>query len=180
VSNELDSYVTEAATMLGWVGTVLPPFALRGWRVAVVASLLEEPHQQRLATQTGPVLDKVTVETWGWPEVAHTVPPAAVTVHGVIGPARHWRTGLVNVVPFTALAPVAVLLPRWEGHWCVPQGTPHSTGVGVVVADGNGVDVLRAPQCFAPLHGTWAVRWILEAVYHRMLVTAEARKGSAT
>ncbi|MGH3849598.1 MAG: hypothetical protein ACRDRT_07840, partial [Pseudonocardiaceae bacterium] len=42
-----------AAAVLGWEGAVLPPAALLGRRVVVVADLLEEVHERRIASGWG-------------------------------------------------------------------------------------------------------------------------------
>ncbi|MGB8202504.1 MAG: hypothetical protein WCF33_22940, partial [Pseudonocardiaceae bacterium] len=74
---------------LGWDGVVLPPMVLLGRRVVAVATLLDDVHERRISSGWGPVTDRVSVSTWDWPELRHLAPPPAVTLSGIIAPARH-------------------------------------------------------------------------------------------
>ncbi|MGH3998900.1 MAG: hypothetical protein ACRDTJ_15765, partial [Pseudonocardiaceae bacterium] len=68
-----DHLVRAAVDALGWDGVVLAPIVLLGRRVAVVATLIDEVHEQRVSSGWGPVTDRVSVSTWNWPEMRHFV-----------------------------------------------------------------------------------------------------------
>lgn len=164
-----------AVGALGWVGTVLPPAGLLGRRVVVVAELLTEVHDRRQACGWGPVTERASVSTWDWPEMQHLAPPPAVWLHGVLAPARHWRTGLVAVTPFLPLCPTALLLPPHiarDGR-CLAYAAHYGP---TVVADAGhhdpgAVDVVQNGRAGAgPATSSNALsRWIHELVYDRLL-----------
>ncbi len=169
-----DHLAPMAAAALGWDGVVLPPVMLLGRRVVVVAELLQSEHDQRRATGWEPVDDRVSVSTWDWPEMAHLVPPPAVRLVGIVAPARHWRTGLTAVMPFTRLCPAALLLPADVARDadCLRQADRY--GVGVVAAAGlsdvdtTAVDVLKSSRTSA-VRALAAGRWVHEVAYGQLL-----------
>ena len=166
-----------AVKALGWNGTVLPPAALLGRRVAVVAELLDEVHERRVASGWGPVTDRVSVSTWHWPEMAHLVPPPAVRLCGVLAPARHWRTGLAGTAPFAGLCATALLLPAHIARDLQCRTHAGRYGPTVVAAAGpddldpDAVDVVQ-PGRLMPAAATRSNpinRWVHEVVYDRLL-----------
>ncbi|HKR51553.1 MAG TPA: hypothetical protein VJT72_18620 [Pseudonocardiaceae bacterium] len=172
-----DHLARAAVDALGWDGVVLTPIMLLGRRVVVVAKLIDEVHEQRISSGWGPVTDRVSVSTWSWPEMRHLVPPPAVSLSGVIAPARHWRTGLTGAAPFAGLCPTALLLPahiarnveclahaEYYGPTVLAAAGPHDV-------DPQAVDVVHV-GCTSPV-GTnrpaATSRWVHELVYDRLL-----------
>ncbi|MGH3940364.1 MAG: hypothetical protein ACRDTG_17360 [Pseudonocardiaceae bacterium] len=164
-----------AVGALDWSGTVLPPAALLGRRVVVVAELRPEVHAQRKACGWGPVTDRVSVSTWGWPEMARVAPPPAVRLHGILAPARHWRTGLTAVAPFLGMCPTALLLPPDVARDIRCLAYADRYGPTIVAAAGrydpDGVDVVRTPRIgsFPATPPNPLSRWLHELVYDRLL-----------
>jgi hypothetical protein len=162
---------------LGWDGVVLPPMVLLGRRVVAVATLLDDVHERRVSSGWGPVTDRLSVSTWDWPELRHLAPPPAVTLSGIIAPARHWRTGLTGAAPFAGLCPTALLLPahiarnveclthaEYYGPTVLAAAGPHDV-------DPDAVDVVHVgrtrPVTTTPATAT--SRWVYEMVYDRLL-----------
>ncbi|MGB6165757.1 MAG: hypothetical protein WBF75_24905 [Pseudonocardiaceae bacterium] len=162
---------------LGWDGVVLPPMVLLGRRVVAVATLLDDVHERRISSGWGPVTDRVSVSTWDWPELRHLAPPPAVTLSGIIAPARHWRTGLTGAAPFAGLCPTALLLPahiarnveclthaEYYGPTVLAAAGPHDV-------DPDAVDVVHVGRTrpVATTPATATTRWVYEMVYDRLL-----------
>jgi hypothetical protein len=172
-----DHLARAAVDALGWDGVVLPPMVLLGRRVVVVADIIGEVHEQRTSSGWGPVTDQVSVSTWNWPEMQHLVPPSAVTLSGVIAPARHWRTGLTGAAPFASLCATALLLPahiarnveclthaEYYGPTVLAAAGPHDV-------DLEAVDVVHAgrPRPGVTTRPAATSRWVHELVYDRLL-----------
>ncbi len=172
-----DHLACVGAGALGWDGVVLPPMVLLGRRVVAVATLLDDVHERRIRSGWGPVTDRVSVSTWDWPELRHLAPPPAVTLSGIIAPARHWRTGLTGAAPFAGLCPTALLLPahiarnveclthaEYYGPTVLAAAGPHDV-------DPDAVDVVHVgrtrPVTTTPATAT--TRWVYEMVYDRLL-----------
>lgn len=174
-----DRAVPEAAALLGWDGVVLPAGVLVGRRVAVVAEVIPAAHEYRTATGWGPVTDRLSVTTWSWPEMIKQVPPVAVRLHGVIAPARHWRTGLAGAVPFAGLCATAMLLPSDVGRdvECLRRADQYGCSVlattGVSDVDPDAVDLVqRGRSVIPPPAGlTAGGRLVHELVYEQLLAT---------
>ena len=169
---------TKAVETLGWHGIVLPQMTLLGRKVVVVAELLPDAHAERLCFGCGPVVDRTTVATWVWPELAGQVPPAAVRVRGVLAVAKHWRTGLASTVPFTLHGAAAMVLPSSVALTddyltnCLPRARRY--GVSIVTADPDGtvsMDLVGKRE-HAPSEHTAVTRWVNEVVYEQILATA--------
>lgn len=164
-----------AVGALGWSGAVLPPAALLGRRVVVVAELRPEIHDQRKACGWGPVTDRVSVSTWGWPEMARLTPPPAVRLRGILAPARHWRTGLTAVAPFLEMCPTALLLPPDVARDVRCLAYADHYGPTIVAAAGrydpDAVDVVRTPRIgpFPATPPNALSRWVHELIYARLL-----------
>lgn len=166
-----------AAAAMGWDGVVLPPALLLGRRVVVVADLLDEVHEQRIASGWGPVTDRISIATWDWPEMRSVVPPPAVRLRGVLAPARHWRTGLAGTAPFTGLCATAMLLPAHIARnvECLTHAAHHGPTVlaaaGPHDLDPEAVDVVQTgrlgPVAASP--PSIVGRWVHELVYDRLL-----------
>ena len=175
-----DHLVAPAVAVLGWDGVLLPPILLLGRRVVVVAELLGSAHSRRIATGWAPVTDRTSVSTWHWPEVAHLVPPPAVRLHGLVAPARHWRTGLTAAGPFTGLCATAMLLPAdiARDTQCLRQADRFGSTVvataGGSEVDCDAVDVVQAGRA-GPIPSTQPPaisRWVHEVVYEQLLAHA--------
>lgn len=167
-----------AAARMGWQGTVLPPMTLLGRRIVVVADVVTDAHAERICLGYEPVPDRASVSTWVWPEMAGRVPPPAARILGVMSVARHWRTALASVVPFSRYAETAIVLPWWAASThdylvhCLPRARRY--GVSVLTADPEAVTDVDAPG--APELRTGDLdatgRWLNEAVYERLLSCA--------
>jgi hypothetical protein len=172
-----DHLAHAAVDALGWEGVVLAPIVLLGRRVAVVANLIDEAHQQRVSSGWGPVTDRVSVSTWNWSEMQYFVPPPAVSLRGVIAPARHWRTGLTGAAPFTSLCATALLLPAHIARnvECLTHAEYYGPAVlaaaGPDDVDPEAVDVVHAgcPGPVTTLYPAATSRWVHELVYDRLL-----------
>lgn len=131
----------KAAALLGWNGVVLPETTVLGRKVCVVARLRTDVHAERIAMGMGPVIDRATVDTWTWPELAATAPAPAAEIIGVLAVARHWRTAMASAVPFARYGEAAMVLPSpavltedYIGN-CLPRARAY--GLGIVTADPN-------------------------------------------
>jgi hypothetical protein len=164
-----------AAARMGWQGIVLPPMTLLGRRIVVVADVMTDAHAERICLGYEPVPDRATVSTWVWPEMAGRVPPPAARILGVLSVARHWRTALASVVPFSRYAETAIVLPWWAASThdylvhCLPRARRY--GVSVVTADPEAVTDVDAPGALEVPTGDLDAtgRWLNEAVYERLL-----------
>ena len=176
-----DELAAAAAKELGWSGIVLPEMKLLGRRVCLVVELVTEVHAERICLGQLPVTDRASVATWVWPEFAGLVPEPAVRVVGVIAVARHWRTGLANVVPFlrygdaAVVLPTAVVLTNDYVVNCLPRARAY--GIAVVRTEPDAeVDLdlpgraERAPADVDGIH-----RWISELAYDKILANSTAR-----
>jgi len=172
-----DHLAGPAAAALGWDGVVLPPLMLLGRRVVVVAELIESAHTQRVITGWAPVVDRTSVSTWNWPEMAHLTPPPAVRLRGILAPARHWRTGLTAVVPFGGLCATAMLLPADVARdtRCLREADRFGLSViasaGVSDVDPAAVDVVQTgrPGPLLSAGPTAISRWVHEVIYEQLL-----------
>lgn len=172
-----DHLARAAVDTLGWDGVVLTPIVLLGRRVVVVANLIDEVHERRISSGWSPVTDRVSVSTWSWPEMQHLVPPPAVTLSGVLAPARHWRTGLTGAAPFAGLCATAVLLPAYIARnvECLTHAEYYGPTVlaaaGPHDVDPEAVDVVHAgyPGPIVTSHPAATSRWVHELVYDRLL-----------
>ncbi|MEV6905476.1 hypothetical protein [Amycolatopsis sp. NPDC051071] len=133
----------KAAVLLGWNGIVLPETTVLGRKICVVARLRTDVHAERIAMGMGPVVDRATVDTWTWPELAATAPAPATEIIGVLAVARHWRTAMASAVPFARYGEAAMVLPSpavltedYVGN-CLPRARAY--GLGIVSADPNAV-----------------------------------------
>ncbi|KAA9166751.1 hypothetical protein FPZ12_000625 [Amycolatopsis acidicola] len=166
-----------AAAQLGWEGVVLPEVTILGRRVCVVAKLRTDVHAERIAVGIGPVTDRTTVATWTWPEFARTAPAPAAEIVGVLSVARHWRTGMASVVPFSRYGEAAMLLPtsavlsKDYVDSCLPRA--RSYGIAVVSADEHANverDIPGRPERTL-LPQDSVSRWINEMVYEQLLAS---------
>jgi hypothetical protein len=169
----------EAATLLGWNGTVLPEMTMLGRKVCVVARLRTDVHAERIAMGIGPVADRATVDTWTWPELAATAPAPAAEIIGVLAVARHWRTAMASAVPFARYGEAAMVLPSpailTEDYVanCLPRARVY--GLGVITADPDAmIDIdLEARGDRILLDEDAVSRWVNEMVYEELLATTE-------
>lgn len=137
----VEELARKAAALLGWNGVVLPETTVLGRKVCVVARLRTDVHAERIAMGMGPVIDRATVDTWTWPELAATAPAPAAEIIGVLAVARHWRTAMASAVPFARYGEAAMVLPSpavltedYVGN-CLPRARAY--GLGIVTADPN-------------------------------------------
>lgn len=169
----------EAAAQVGWHGVVLPEMTLLGRKVHVVARLRTDIHAERIATDMGPVIDRTTVSTWSWPELAHTAPAPAVAVTGVLAVTRHWRTALAWAVPFSRYFSAGMVLPSSIAlshdyvNNCLPRARAYGLSVLSVDEDGMVERDLAGSQDRVVLADDAISRWLNELVYERLLATAE-------
>jgi hypothetical protein len=167
-----DRFAPQVVAEFGWDGVPLPPMVVLGRRVIIVADLLADVHRDRIRSGWGPVTDRVSVETWTWPELAAQAPPPAVRINGVIASARHWRTALTAAAPFVGLAPAAMLLPPGPARDanCLVQAEFYGAAV-VATADHDQVDLVlpgrraRLATAASPRNS----RWVHEVVYDRLI-----------
>ncbi|HEU5473164.1 MAG TPA: hypothetical protein VFV67_21170 [Actinophytocola sp.] len=174
----IDELAVAAAKELGWPGIVLPEMRLLGRRICLVVELMTEAHAERICLGQLPVTDRESVATWVWPEFAGRVPEPAVRVVGAIAVARHWRTGLANVVPFLRYGDAAVVLPTsvvLTNDYlvnCLPRARGY--GVAVVRTEPDATVDLdlpgRAERAHAGIDSTH--RWISELAYDKVLSSA--------
>lgn len=169
-----------AAARMGWQGTVLPEMTLLGRRVIAVARLDTVAHAERICLGMPPVLDRTTVSTWTWQEFAATAPPPAAELVGVLGVARHWRTGLASAAPFARYCETGVVLP-WSVAMtqdylvgCLPRARRY--GISVITADPDGdvnLDQIGRREII-PTEPSAFTRWVNEQVYQRLLDVLDA------
>ncbi|WP_414943509.1 hypothetical protein [Amycolatopsis sp. cmx-11-32] len=143
LSASVEELSRKAAALLGWNGIVLPETTVLGRKICVVARLRTDVHAERIAMGMGPVVDRATVDTWTWPELAATAPAPAAEIIGVLAVARHWRTAMASAVPFARYGEAAMVLPSpavltedYVGN-CLPRARAY--GLGIVAADPNAV-----------------------------------------
>jgi hypothetical protein len=175
---QVDELATTAARELGWQGVVLPEMKLLGRRINLVAQLMPDAHAERICLGQGPEVDRATVSTWVWPEFTGRVPEPAVRIVGALAVARHWRTGLVNAVPFLRYCDAAVVLPMSVVITndylvnCLPRARAY--GVGLLSAEPGPAATLdlavRGDRAPAGVDGTH--RWINELAYEQILASA--------
>jgi hypothetical protein len=175
----VERLASAAARAMGWQGILVPRMKLAGRHVAVVARLRTAVHAERICFGAEPVPDRATVATWMWPEFADSAPALAVDIVGVLGIARHWRTGLASAAPFTQYCETGVVVP-WDMamtndymRGCLTKSAGY--GVSVLTADPEGETHLdqegaRSPE---PVAATALTRWLNELVYQRVLDTVE-------
>ncbi|RZQ64943.1 hypothetical protein [Amycolatopsis suaedae] len=180
-----EALAAEAAAALGWEGHLLPEMTMLGRKVFVVARLRTDVHAERIAMGVGPTLDRATVDTWTWPELAGTAPAPAAEISGVIAVARHWRTGMASTVPFVRYGNAAMVLPMaavmTEDYVanCLPRARIY--GLGVLTAHDTGmVDTDLAIRSERMVLGEDAVsRWVNEAVYEQLLVAQDTAANAS-
>lgn len=170
----------KAAALLGWNGIVLPETTVLGRKICVVARLRTDVHAERIAMGMGPVVDRATVDTWTWPELAATAPAPAAEIIGVLAVARHWRTAMASAVPFARYGEAAMVLPSpavltedYVGN-CLPRARAY--GLGIVAADPNAVTDLdlEGHNERMILDEDPVSRLVNEIVYDQLLRTTEA------
>jgi hypothetical protein len=175
---QADELAATAARELGWQGVVLPEMKLLGRRINLVAQLMPDAHAERICLGQRPEVDRATVSTWVWPEFTGRVPEPAVRIVGALAVARHWRTGLVNAVPFLRYCDAAVVLPMSVVITndylvnCLPRARAY--GVGLCSAE-PGPEItldlaVRGDRAPAGVDGTH--RWINELAYEQLLASA--------
>lgn len=176
----------EAAAQLGWRGVVLPETQILGRKVHLVVRLRTDVHAERIATGCGPVIDRTTVATWTWPELAGSVPGAAVEILGVLAITRHWRTALAWAVPFSRYYEAGMVLPASVAmsHDYVNNCLPRARAYGLSVLTANDIDeeTVESVLVERDIEGSSdrvilgvdpISRWINELAYEQVLATAE-------
>lgn len=176
----------EAAAQLGWRGVILPETQILGRKVHLVVRLRTDVHAERIATGMGPVIDRATVATWTWPELAGSAPGAAVEIVGVLAVARHWRTGLAWAVPFSRYYEAGMVLPSSvaQSHDYVNNCLPRARAYGLSLLTVNDTEEESAAYGLVErdVPGTAdrimlgvdpLSRWINELAYEQLLATAE-------
>lgn len=174
----------EAAAELGWGGEVLPEMRVLGRKVHLVARLRPDAHAERIATGYEPVIDRTTVATWTWPEMAEVAPAPAVEITGVLTVTRHWRTALAWAVPFARYFDAAMLLPGEAALThdyvtnCLPRARAY--GLSILTLDGEGgVSRDLAGSVDRVMMGVDPIsRWINELAYEQVLESADVPAGA--
>lgn len=175
----VEQLAREAAAQLGWNGTILSEMTMLGRKVCVVAELRTDVHAERIAMGIGPVVDRATVDTWTWPELAATAPAPAAEIIGVLAVARHWRTAMASAVPFARYGEAAMVLPSpavlTEDYVanCLPRARAY--GLAIVTADPNAmIDLdLDGHTERLLLDEDPVSRWVNEMVYEELLATVD-------
>jgi hypothetical protein len=176
---KVDQLAVSAAKQLGWhEGIVLPEMKLLGRRICLVAQLMSDAHAERICLGQAPEVDRATVATWVWPEFAGRVPTPAVRIVGALAVARHWRTGLINAVPFLRYCDAAMVLPMSVVITndylvnCLPRARAYGVAI-TSAAPGPEVDLDLPGRCDrAPAEVDGTHRWISELAYEQILATA--------
>jgi hypothetical protein len=170
-----DRFAPQVAVELGWDGCVLQPMTVLGRRVIIVAELVEDVHRDRVLRGWAPVIERMSVAMWTWPEYADDAPAPAVRINGVIASARHWRSALTAASPFAGIAGTALLLPPGPAREpkCLEQAEFYGAAV-VATADRDRVDLVQPGRrgCrgrVATAVSTTISRWVHEVVYDRVL-----------
>lgn len=172
---KVDELAVAAVRELGWQGTVLPEMTMLGRKICLVAQLMPDAHAERICLGQEPEADRATVATWVWPELAGKVPEPAVRIVGAVAVARHWRTGLINAVPFLRYCDAAMVLPMSvviTNDYLV-NCLPRARAYGVAIASAEpGPSVRldlpgRGDRAPAGVDGTH--RWLNELAYGQIL-----------
>jgi hypothetical protein len=175
---KVDELAASAAKALGWQGIVLPEMKLLGRRICLVVQLMPDVHAERICLGQTPEVDRATVATWVWPEFTGRVPEPAVRIVGALAVTRHWRTGLINAVPFlrycdaATVLPMSVVLTNDYLVNCLPRARQYGVAV-VSAAPGPDVDLDlpgRGDRAPAGVDGT--NRWLNELAYEQILTNA--------
>ena len=175
---KVDELAASAARDLGWHGIVLPEMKLLGRRICLVAQLMPDSHAERICLGQAPEVDRATVATWVWPEFSGRVPAPAVRIVGALAVTRHWRTGLINAVPFLRYCDAAMVLPMSVVITndylvnCLPRARAYGVGIASA-APGPEVQLDLPGRCDrAPAGVDGTHRWINELAYEQILATA--------
>lgn len=176
---KVDELAASAAKQLGWHhGVVLPEMKLLGRRICLVAQLRADVHAERICLGQAPEVDRATVSTWVWPELSGRVPEPAVRIVGALAVARHWRTGLINTVPFLRYCDAAMVLPMSVVITndylvnCLPRARAYGVAIASA-APGPEVDLDLPGRCDrAPAEVDGTHRWINELAYEQILSLA--------
>lgn len=169
----------EAAVALGWRGTILPEIRALGRKVHFAVELRPDVHAERIATGVEPVIDRASVATWTWPELADTAPAPAVEITGVLSVTRHWRTGLAWTVPFARYYEAAMVLPSnallthdYVDN-CLPRARAYGLSIVAAHEDEQVERDLTASAGVPMIEQDPVERWLNELAYEQLLATAE-------
>lgn len=162
-----------AAAALGWPGHVVADMRLFGRRVTVVAEVDERAHRIRRTNGWPPVTDRMSIALWAWPEHHATVPPAAVTLSGVLAIGTRWRPTLRAAAGFVGFASTAILLeqPAGADEHCLITAQLHGIAVLRAAPSSPQVDLIQ-PGRVGPVPAarpSVVSRWVEELVYQRLL-----------
>lgn len=163
----------EAASALGWDGVVVHDMRLFGQRVAVVAEVDRQAHERRLAAGWGPVIDRMSIALWQWPEQRAAVPPHVVQLNGIIAGGKRWQRVLASAGGFVGFCSTAILLEQEHvpNRHCLI--TAHLHGVAVLRSGSEPDSVVLVQsgrQGPVPTARPSVVsRWVDELVYQRLV-----------
>ena len=172
----------QAASALGWRGTVVPDVAVLGHQVSAVVRVREDVHEWRSANGWPPQADPSWFRSWFEPTVHDQLPVSAVElVGGLVGESTVDRA-LQSCGTLMTLAPCAVVLPGPQGRESWPLIELDYYGIGVVaVTESGSADLLVPPEDRSTEFGPSLFgRWLLEVLYDRVLkdVPASSRVSS--
>jgi hypothetical protein len=146
---------------------------LFGQRVAVVAEVDQQAHEQRKASGWRPVTDRMSVALWEWPEHQAEMPPSVIALRGVVAYGTRWQRALAAAGGFVGFCSTAIVVE--QGHdpneHCLV--TAHLYGVAVLrMAPSDGIPVLVQAGREGPVETarpSSLSRWVEELVYARLL-----------
>ncbi|WP_052120791.1 hypothetical protein [Amycolatopsis sp. MJM2582] len=167
------SELSRAAKVLKWPGITIDEMQLFSQRVAVVAEVDSHAHDERVASGWGPVTDRMAVALWEWEESRATMPPAVVTLRGVIARGQRWQRVLAAAGGFVGFCSTAILLDQSHepNQHCLM--TAHMHGIAVLRSSQPGecphlAQVGRVGPVATARPSTLS-RWVEELVYARLL-----------
>jgi len=172
----------QAASALGWRGTVVPDVAVLGHQVSAVVRVREDVHEWRSANGWPPQADPSWFRSWFEPTVHDQLPVSAVELVGVLVGESTVDRALQSCGTLMTLAPCAVVLPGPQGRESWPLIELDYYGIGVVaVTESGSADLLVPPEDRSTEFGPSLFgRWLLEVLYDRVLkdVPASSRVSS--
>lgn len=177
VRSKEDRRAERVAAALGWAGLVVPDLRLLGQRITVVAELDHAAHAERTRNGQRPVVDRMAVELWQWPEVA--APARAVRLVGIMAEGTRWQRVMSAAGGFVGFGATAIVLLQQH------QPNPHCLitaqlhGIGVVRA-GSAKDDVTLVQAGRPgpiptARESTVSRWLEELVYDRLIGAAASQ-----
>lgn len=176
----VDDRTRRAVEALGWEGAVVPEIRLLGQRVSVVAAVDHDAHQERLRAGNGPVIDRMSVALWEWPDMQ--APAPVVRLIGILAEGSRWQRVMGASGGFIGFCSTAIVLRQRHAPnpHCLLTAQLH--GVAVVRSSDDGDVELVQQGRTGPTPAarpTTVSRWLEEIVYARLLQDGQLTIGSA-